>query len=295
MTIKFSIIIPTYNRGNRICVTIDSVLKQRYRSFEIIVVDDGSTDNTEEIIKSTYHQSKEVKYFKQMNAERGVARNHGATLATGDYVNFFDSDDLMLPNHLEHAQKFLEVSKSEVFHLNYEIRNVEGKVIGKGPEGLVTANASLIKGNILSCNGVIMKREVALANPFIEDRTLAGMEDWELWLRLATMYPIHMIHQVTSVIVNHDGRSVLLPDNEKLVKRVSALIDLVLENPQVTRYYQEHISQFKSSCYTYIALHIALTKRSRTNALRFLWKGVSEDFSCLFTRRFLAILKHLLW
>ena len=295
MSIQFSIIIPTYNRGHLICATIDSVLKQRYRGFEIIIIDDGSSDNTEGIIHSTYDHTPEVRYIKQPNAERGAARNFGVTVAKGDYINFFDSDDLMLSNHLEEAKKFLETDKPEAFHLNYEIHNVENKVIAKGPKGLESANASLIKGNFLCCNGMMIRRDIARSNPFEEDRTLAGMEDWELWLRLAAQYKIHLVEVTTSVLINHDERSVLQTIKEKLILRVLTLIDLVLKNQQVSRYYRDSIPKFKASCYTYISLHITLTGKDRLVALKFLWMGIREDFSCLFTQRFLAIVKHLLW
>ena len=89
----FSVIIPTFNRADFIGKTVESVLRQTFTDFEIIVIDDGSTDNTAEIIapiideRLTYH-------FKQ-HEERAAARNAGTKLARGEYVTFLDSDDLL--------------------------------------------------------------------------------------------------------------------------------------------------------------------------------------------------------
>ena len=96
--ILFSIIIPTYNRASLIKETINSVLLQDYPNFEIIIVDDGSTDDTENIVKSI--EDSRINYHKKTNAERGAARNFGIKLAKGEYITFLDSDDILYVNHL---------------------------------------------------------------------------------------------------------------------------------------------------------------------------------------------------
>ena len=114
----FSVIVPTYNRGDRIKQTIESVLTQSYSDFEVIIVDDGSTDNTESIIKSL--TDNRIKYYKIENSERGAARNIGFQISSGDYVNFFDSDDLALNKHLKVAANFIKrYHKPPLFHLNF--------------------------------------------------------------------------------------------------------------------------------------------------------------------------------
>jgi glycosyltransferase involved in cell wall biosynthesis len=91
--IAFSIIIPTYNRAEIIGKTIESALGQTFQNFEIIVVDDGGTDNTEEVIQAFY--SPKLSYYKKENAERAAARNFGAARGKGNYVTFLDSDDIL--------------------------------------------------------------------------------------------------------------------------------------------------------------------------------------------------------
>lgn len=95
----FTIIIPTYNRANTIRRPIDSILAQTFANWELIVVDDGSTDETKEIIES--YNEKRIQYVWQENQERSIARNHGISLAKGEWICFQDSDDEYLPEHLQ--------------------------------------------------------------------------------------------------------------------------------------------------------------------------------------------------
>ena len=94
----FSVIIPTYNRGHLIGRSIKSVLDQTFEEFEIIVIDDGSTDNTKEIVDS--YRNPKIKYIYQKNTERSAARNNGIQNASGKWICFLDSDDIYLSEHL---------------------------------------------------------------------------------------------------------------------------------------------------------------------------------------------------
>ena len=97
----FTIVIPCYNRGHLIKQTLSAALNQEFLNFELILVDDGSTDNTEEIV-SVIKDSR-FRYFKKENAERGAARNFGIQKARGKYITFCDSDDLLYTNYLLNA------------------------------------------------------------------------------------------------------------------------------------------------------------------------------------------------
>src|ERR1044071_9472053 len=124
-TITFSIIMPVYNREGIVEQTIQSVLRQSYRDYELIIVDDGSTDNTEEVIKNI--SDEKISYYKIKNSERGAARNFGVKKAKNDYVAFLDSDDLLYPHHLSVAYQNIDTLKCpEVFSLNYDVKNAGG-------------------------------------------------------------------------------------------------------------------------------------------------------------------------
>ena len=96
--IFFSIILPTYNRSKTIDKTIESVINQTYKHWELIIIDDGSTDNTKEIITNYKTNDKRIKYLYQQNKERSAARNNGIVNANGDYICFIDSDDYFMKN-----------------------------------------------------------------------------------------------------------------------------------------------------------------------------------------------------
>ena len=101
----FSIITPTFNRAKYIVTAIESVLAQRFENFELIIVDDGSTDESASLIAPFAAVDKRVRYIHQENKGRSVARNVGIDIAKGKYVCFLDSDDFWLPNHLANIEK----------------------------------------------------------------------------------------------------------------------------------------------------------------------------------------------
>lgn len=110
-----SIIIPTYNRGQWISKTINSVLNQTYRKFEIIVIDDGSTDNTSNILNEFVKSNSNIRYFKKINGGCSSARNLGLKYAKGELIAFLDSDDQYLPNALEVLQQALAKDRKANF------------------------------------------------------------------------------------------------------------------------------------------------------------------------------------
>jgi glycosyltransferase involved in cell wall biosynthesis len=291
--IIFSIVIPTYNRAEIISKTINTILSQTFSVFELIIIDDGSTDNTETVINQ--FSDKRILYKKTSNQERAAARNYGISIAKGDYITFVDSDDIFYSNHLSVAfDNLSKLNYPELFHIRYEITDTDGKVKMRFPYLNENANDNLIKGNFMSCNAVFIKHEVAKKNLFNTDRTLSGMEDWELWLRLAVKYKINYCNTITSAIINHNDRSVLVSDKNILISKVETLIKYILGNKEITNYYGRRMNLFKSSCYSYVALHLSLSQGNRIPALFYLWKGIKENPAMVFQRRFLAIIKHLI-
>lgn len=288
----FSVIIPTYNRASFIRKAIFSVLNQNFKDFEIIIVDDGSTDNTKEIVSDI--KDDKIIYIKKKNEERAVARNTGIKNAKGTYISFLDSDDYIYENHLMTAFEMIqEYHNPEFFHLGYDIRTPEGSLVNSFNNFNADIKEKLITGNILSCNGVFLRKDIALDNLFNTDRDLSALEDWELWLRISIKYPIYTTNHVTSAIVDHESRSVLQTQKDSLIKRFDALFKYTLKNKIFIESYKKGIKKFKSACYSYIALHLALTQKYKIEVLKYSTKAFLNNPSFIFSRRASAIIKHL--
>ena len=290
-SILFSIIIPTYNRARIIEQTLKAVLSQSYNNFEVIVVDDGSTDDTATVVSSFVDER--IKYCRQANGERGTARNYGTRLAIGQYVNFFDSDDCMYSNHLETALRIIQKYHCpEVFHVAYEMRTPEGNIVKKVNQFGGEVADSLIISNDLACNSVFVRRDIALQHPFCEERTLASAEDWELWLRLASRYPFYYTNVITYALICHPQRSLNQISVDKIIKRDIFLIQVLLQDQYFTKKYENRLAFFVSNRYTFITLNLALSKERRWQTLYFLLKAIQADWTVIGRKRFLASIKH---
>jgi glycosyltransferase involved in cell wall biosynthesis len=291
--IFFSIVIPTYNRAGYIHKTVESLLRQDDSAYEIIVVDDGSTDNTEEVLAQI--KSDKVSYHKKANAERGAARNYGARLAKGTYINFFDSDDLAYPNHVGEARKaIISLNQPEVIHLGYDVKDAEGKLLHTSNAFPPTINDALINGNHLSCNAVFVRRDVAAQWPFSENRLLSASEDYALWLKLASRYEIHCWNVVTSTVVNHELRSVLTINLEKFLQRMEILCQELQADDVFLKRYGSRWNTFRSYRDIYIALHLAMARYPKRKSIAYLWHAARLRPQVVLTRRFAAALKNVL-
>ena len=112
---KFSVVIPTYNRADLIKKSLESVYAQTYQDWEIIVVDNCSTDNTEEVMAEYVKRGKLSYLRNDRNYERSYSRNKGMKLAKGEYVTLLDSDDILYPDCLDKAAKFIDKNPESVF------------------------------------------------------------------------------------------------------------------------------------------------------------------------------------
>jgi glycosyltransferase involved in cell wall biosynthesis len=217
--IFFSIVVPTYNRAYLIGNTIDSILAQNYDHFELIVVDDGSTDNTEELL-TKYSNDNRFLYFKKENGERGAARNYGFHKAKGEYVFFIDSDDLMLENHLEVLNKNIRSLsvKPDFIAPGFIIINPDGSFNYSG-HSFKTGwydKSIVLKGNPFACLIGVRKDNPSLV-PYCEDRSLAVMEDWIFLIENLQSNKIYVLDEVTINMVEHDQRS--MADNLAVIAK----------------------------------------------------------------------------
>lgn len=290
----FSVIVPTYNRADRMEKTIASVLQQTFADFELIIVDDGSTDNTESVIKSMHDPR--INYLWKANGERAAARNAGVQVSRGTYVTFLDSDDWLYPRHLGLVREAIQrLNGPAVYHQAYEVVDEGGRFLSREDLGKGNINKLLLtRGNVLSCMGVFVKRDIARSNPFNENLALTGLEDWELWIRLAAQYP--MLHgvDVTSALVHHEARSVWQIPDQKLLERVITFLDIVCCNAMVTEAFGNLLPQLRANASTYISLHLSELPGHKKQALAYFFRGLSYSWRTMFRRRTLAIFRNLL-
>ena len=287
----FSIVIPLYNRAAFIGRTIESVLAQTFESFELIVVDDGSTDGSGDVVKG--YSDDRIRYVWKENEERSVARNTGTAMATGTYVNFLDSDDYLLPNHLAEAAGPIDRYRGpEFFHLAYEIRDESGDLVRTVNWLPEIANEAIVTGNHLSMNGVFLRTDISQNNPF--DPSMNIHEDYELWLRLASRYKLIAGKAVTSVIIAHGERSLLTTKGEELIRNIDHFENKVFSDPDFIRAYGSYAGMIRTNDRVHIALHYAVTKQSRLKALKYLAMGLlSSPLTALRNRAFYGTIKRL--
>ena len=227
----FSVVIPTYNRADFIVNTINSVLAQDHHDFEVIVVDDGSTDNTSEIIRENYGSSEKVRYFRQPNAERGAARNRGFKEARSEYTVFFDSDDLMHSDHLSTlAVAINHHPQINFLATKYQLQR-DGKTYPSALHGLAEGFYGLdlfLRGNSLACN-ICVKRDNPGLSLFVEDRRYAVFEDWMFMVQNLASDRMYLSDHVTISLVDHAMRS-MRGNNQEIIRKNRLARDWILEN-----------------------------------------------------------------
>jgi glycosyltransferase involved in cell wall biosynthesis len=292
--IFFSVIIPTFNRAHLIAKTIKSFLAQTYGNFELIIVDDGSSDNTREVVTS--FSDDRVNYVWKQNGERGAARNYGASLAKGNYLNFFDSDDLAYPNHLAQANLKLQTFEYPDFYYQLgEIKDASGKLLrrGKLPEN---PQQQILKENFLLPNGVFIAPTAFSKVRYSENRLLSGSEDGLLYILLFMENKLFIDKTVTHCLVEHDGRSMNRNniDIRSLQNRHAVFVEELRKNDQfMARHGAETLAQIDLAFCKYISVQLAV-KGQGTEAARYWAMALRHDFSTVFSKHTATMVKYLL-
>jgi len=185
-----SVIIPTYNRAHLIKRSVESVLNQTYKNIELIIVDDGSTDNTKEVIDSI--NDKRIVYVKQENQGASAARNKGIDLANGKYIAFQDSDDVWHLDKLEKQVHILKQNNADVVFCKKLIRgNLRTRKIAKWfKEGFLKKDELPIG---IGTQTVLIKRDIILNNKF--DLSIFGIEDFEVCFKIKKNYSFFCIDE----------------------------------------------------------------------------------------------------
>lgn len=192
MNALISIIVPIYNTEQYLAETIESVLAQTYSNWELVLMDDGSTDGTAYICEHYCKQDARITYHYKTNGGQASARNEGIRIALGEWIAFLDADDLWLPKKLENQLKeFTEKQPDFLYGLGYFYYPekeeklvaydwVTGEISGKAFFQILYTSCTV------NTNTVLVKKTLFdTVGYFNEDELLRGTEDWDLWLRIA--------------------------------------------------------------------------------------------------------------
>lgn len=200
-----SIIIPTFNRAHLIGETIDSILQQTFQNWECIIVDDGSSDATEEIVLVFSMKNPAIKYYRRpANLPKGpsACRNYGFSFAKGDFIHFMDSDDLYLPNALETYEK----SFSELIDVV-----VAKLALTDFDSGLIIKENQIESKNLLEdyfigkvafyVSGPLWRKSFLLKQEALFDENISNLDDWDFNLRMILQNP--KVSYLNEVIIQY--------------------------------------------------------------------------------------------
>jgi len=272
-TVDISVIIPTYNRASLLARALNSVLNQTYRSIEVIVVDDGSQDGTEESVKRI--NDKRIRYIKH-EKNRGVsaARNTGIDKAKSNYIAFLDSDDEWLPDKLgKQIQVFKDLDSS------YGVVYSDHKDLAERSGVSMTASKINRDGNIfynllrllmfVSPTCCIVRRECFdMVGVFDEDININVREDTDMFLRIAKLYKFKYVDECLA-IVHHDAPFSLASDIEVVISSLVALFD---------KYRADIISDKSALTNFNLAIGHNMCKAGKfAEGRKYLWRSIRAD------------------
>lgn len=229
-----SVIIPSYNAGKFIAAAVDSVLGQTYKNYEIVVVDDGSTDNTKEVLKPYIDQGK-IRYIYQENKKQAAARNNGIKHSRGELLAFLDADDVWLPGKLELQVPLFRDEEVGMVYGNgviWENGSERPRSPTKGPQKGNIFYPLMVYGSHIWASTVILRREcVDKVGLFNESKSYVGTEDYDMWLRVAYHYKVDYVPEVVEKYRIHGDNvsldtDVMFNDQITVVKDVARLFHI---------------------------------------------------------------------
>jgi glycosyltransferase involved in cell wall biosynthesis len=208
ITPELSVLMSVYNDSKYIKEAINSILNQTYQDFEIVIMNDGSNDNTEEIILNYNHPK--IKYFASSeNKGLAVRLNEGIQYCRGNYIARMDADDISLPNRFELQLQFLKTNEEYVLvgSAYYKIVDKENKVIRKQVSEYSKLKTKLLFGNNIAHPSVMFNKKIWLQSNCLYDETFRYAQDYELWTRLILNYKIANLKEPLIFYRRYEGVS----------------------------------------------------------------------------------------
>lgn len=244
-----SVILPTYNRCQWLPQAIESVLGQTYAPLELIVVDDGSTDGTPDLLK-TY--GSDIRVIRQANTGVSGARNAGIRAARGELIALLDSDDQWLPQKLKHQVAYFQAACQAMICQTEEIWIRNGKRVN--PKKRHRKFSGIIFEKTLPLclvsPSAVMMRAALFQEVGLFDEDLPACEDYDLWLRICWKYPVHLIRM--PLIVKHGGHPDQLSAMPELDKyRIRALVNILRSDRLSQSQHKAALATLAAKCRVY--------------------------------------------
>lgn len=237
-----SVVIPLYNKQFSIKSTIESVLNQTYRDFEIIVVDDGSTDDSAKVVENI--SDNRIRLISQSNQGVSAARNCGIKIANNQWIAFLDGDDLWRNNHLEEINKMMHVFPNEnVYVTSFEYSDAREmfRHFRKKPIFKIENYFKEALQESLICTDIVIINKVCFDNIGFFDESINRGEDTDLWVRLARNYDIVKSSTITATYrVEAENRTTLSKDLESTYIYIINLDEI--EDIDEKKYFKEMIA-----------------------------------------------------
>ena len=190
VNIFFTVVIPLYNKEKYIKRTIDSVIRQTFDNFEIVIIDDGSSDRSYEIVESI--KDHRIRLIRQENSGPSKARNRGIREAKGKLIAFLDADDEWLPEKLEkHYELHSEYPEIIWSCSAYKVvKGMNEKIVLYHEEGVLSdAIDAITDGLMISTISIVIKKDIFINDRYLFNEAYSRSEDRELWHKLACKYP----------------------------------------------------------------------------------------------------------
>lgn len=288
----FTIVIPTYNRAILLPRAIQSVIDQTMSDWELIIVDDGSTDNTKQVVGQ--YRDPRIKYVYQENQERSAARNRGIQEAKGEWICFLDSDDEFPIDRLAQLEKSIASHKNKkaLYFSDITFRTDEKERTVHYTKVKEEKKLNYLFLNIIGTPQVCLHRDIL--RDFLFNIELNNGEDLELWSRVQTNYPLIYLENVSPVIANeHENRSVSLKRNNPGVLRLKTLDFMFTAGHPGDQLPKKIKRQLIADTQFNVAKHHMINNRKQF-ARKYIFKSLITDWKNLQRKHRLLCLLHLI-
>jgi glycosyltransferase involved in cell wall biosynthesis len=283
--VKYSIIIPTYNRVKKIKKAVTSVLNQSVSCWELIIVDDGSTDKTKEYINSI--RDNRIKYIYQDNKGPAASRNTGIRKAKGQYICFLDSDDEYFHDHLESFEEVVNKNNKKFIVSDSIIRRENSDYVDKP-----RLHNGYVNPNHVPCMQSVCL-QASLAKTTLFNEHIRMKEDVEFWLRVSQHATPVFTNKVTSR-VNQDGDDRVSNMTISKAKNTLSLFEEIFSDPSLPVYSSSIVKARLFPLHVVLALHYK-EKREVNLALKHYFRAIKLAPSSILKRWSISLATKMAW